>query len=244
MSRISLRALAAAAITLLAGAGLVVTAVPASAATYCGYGQVGYVSTSSPTIQCFPEVTTSSPTITGTAMQGLTLKAVQGKTWISPGGKGLPAAGLPLDRYRWQRNGVDIPGATASSYTVRSADVGRRITVTMLTPVITGGQQWSWTSAATKLVIAPTLLNTVRPAISGTAQVGKTLSASTGTWHVLPTTYTYQWLRNGNVLPGKTGRTYVVTAADTGKAISVKVGAIRAGYLTGYGKSSQTALVR
>jgi hypothetical protein len=176
-------------------------------------------------------------------MQGMSLKAVQGKAWVSPGGKGFPAAGFPLDHYQWQRNGVAIPGATASTYKLASADVGRKITVTMLTPVVMNGMQWSWTSAATPAVIAPTVLNTVKPSISGSALVGKKLSATTGTWRVLPTKYTYQWLRSGNVILGKTGSTYTVTAADKGKTISVKVGASRTGYLTGYVKSAPTRVV-
>ena len=44
--------------------------------------------------------------------------------------------------------------------------------------------------------------NTVAPAVSGTAQVGQTLTVTTGTWTgTAPITYTYQWQYNGNNIP-------------------------------------------
>jgi hypothetical protein len=66
--------------------------------------------------------------------------------------------------------------------------------------------------------------NTVLPAITGTAQEGETLTASTGTWSGTPTpSYSYQWLADGESLPGKTSSTLDVTAAMVGAAISVIV---------------------
>ncbi|WP_277309144.1 hypothetical protein [Arthrobacter sp. Soil736] len=38
----------------------------------------------------------------------------------------------PLLTYQWQRNGDPINGAVASIYKLTAADVGRKITVTML----------------------------------------------------------------------------------------------------------------
>lgn len=68
-----------------------------------------------------------------------------------------------------------------------------------------------------------------RPAISGTAAVGQTLTASTGAWINNPTGYTYAWARcdaatiNCTLIPGATARTYVLTAADGGFTIRVRV---------------------
>jgi hypothetical protein len=73
-------------------------------------------------------------------------------------------------------------------------------------------------------------VNTAVPTISGTPQVGSTLTASPGTWTSDTTpTFTYQW-RNcdaqGNncaSISGATATTYVVASADLAKTIRVVV---------------------
>lgn len=66
---------------------------------------------------------------------------------------------------------------------------------------------------------APALppVNTVAPVVSGTAQVGQTLSTTNGTWTgTPPITYTYQWQRSGSNIGGATSSTYVIQFADEG----------------------------
>lgn len=66
--------------------------------------------------------------------------------------------------------------------------------------------------------------NTVLPVISGTAEEGQTLTASTGTWSGTPTpTYSYQWLGDGESLPGETGATLELAAEHIGMNIRVIV---------------------
>lgn len=68
---------------------------------------------------------------------------------------------------------------------------------------------------------APT--NSVQPSITGTAQVGQTLTAVNGTWAGFPAlVYTYKW-SSGGVYNGATGTTYVPVASDVGKVITVLV---------------------
>jgi hypothetical protein len=66
---------------------------------------------------------TAPPTITGTAEVGETLIATPG-TWN--------VAGLRF-AYRWQANGVNIPGATRANYRVGTADQGKALTVVVTT---------------------------------------------------------------------------------------------------------------
>ena len=63
-------------------------------------------------------------------------------------------------------------------------------------------------------------VNTVAPAVSGTATRGQTLSSTTGTWTGAPTpTFTYQWQRAGSNISGETSSTYTLVTADVGNAI-------------------------
>jgi len=68
-----------------------------------------------------------------------------------------------------------------------------------------------------------TLVNYTAPALSGSATVGSTLTASTGTWNTTGLDFEVEWLRNGVVVPGAEGTTYPVTTADIGKRISARV---------------------
>lgn len=65
-------------------------------------------------------------------------------------------------------------------------------------------------------------VNSVLPAITGIAQVGQTLTSTTGTWSGSPT-YTRQWQANGVAISGATGATYVVVAGNVGQTIRVVV---------------------
>lgn len=66
-------------------------------------------------------------------------------------------------------------------------------------------------------------VNTVAPAVTGTAQVGQTLTCSTGTWGGNQATYAYQWKRGGSVDVGTNSATYVCVAADVGFTMSCVV---------------------
>jgi hypothetical protein len=94
---------------------------------------------------------------------------------------------------------------------------------------------------------APT--NSAAPTISGTPQVGQTLTASTGTWNSSTTpTYTYQWQRcdtagnNCASISGASSQTYVVQSADVNSTLRVVVTATNSSG-SGSATSSQTAVV-
>jgi hypothetical protein len=90
--------------------------------------------------------------------------------------------------------------------------------------------------------------NTAPPTISGTPQVGKTLTASNGTWTNSPTSYMYQWKRCNtsgascvNVANG-TNKTYTLVGADAGHTMRVVVTASNADG-SASATSAQTATV-
>ena len=76
---------------------------------------------------------------------------------------------------------------------------------------------------------APAPTNTVAPAISGTPNVGQTLSCSQGNWTGSGDTYAYLWNRDGSALPGQTNSSYIVQPADAGHSLSCTVIATDAG---------------
>jgi hypothetical protein len=71
--------------------------------------------------------------------------------------------------------------------------------------------------------------NTSAPTISGTAQVGQTLTLDEGSWANAATSFAYQWLRcdatgnNCGAIGGATAKTYVLTSADRGATLRVRI---------------------
>ncbi|MFZ3326087.1 MAG: hypothetical protein WA231_09425 [Methylocella sp.] len=66
-------------------------------------------------------------------------------------------------------------------------------------------------------------INSALPAITGTAQVGQTLTASAGTWTNSPSSFTYQWENEGSPISGATSSTYVLRNSDLGALVTVAV---------------------
>lgn len=68
---------------------------------------------------------------------------------------------------------------------------------------------------------------TAKPSITGTAQVGQTLTGASGTIRN-GTASARRWLRNGAAISGATAPTYVVQASDVGAKITFEVTATNA----------------
>jgi hypothetical protein len=179
-----------------------------------------------------PPKATGEPSISGRPVEGNVLTASNGS---------FSGTGPFNFTYRWLRcaasgsggNGegcTAISAATFRRYTVRHADVGHRLRVRVTAANSEGSA--SATSNATAVVQpAPQRpRNTTPPTVSGTPQVGQTLTANNGTWvGQQPLTFTYSWRRcdsNGgscSEISGATGKTYVLTSADQGTSVRVRV---------------------
>lgn len=85
--------------------------------------------------------------------------------------------------------------------------------------------------------------NTVLPAITGTAQVGETLTSTPGTWTGTGNTFTRRWTADGVTIPGATAATYDPVVADIGKVIRVVVTNTRNGLVSEPAVSAPTAAV-
>lgn len=84
------------------------------------------------------------------------------------------------------------------------------------TVTIAGGYRiYQFTSSGTFQPPYTGPVNTVRPTITGTLEVGQTLTVDPGTWSAPVTpTFTYQWKRSGTAISGATSSTYTTVAAD------------------------------
>ena len=124
-------------------------------------------------------------------------------------------------------DGSDIPGATGSTYTLVSADVGKAIRVRAGFTDDAGNDE-TLTSAATDAVAArPNSPATGLPTIGGTARVGETLTASTtgvaDEDGLDNAAFTYEWLADDTEISGAISSSYILAAADEGKAVKVRV---------------------
>ena len=167
---------------------------------------------------------TGLPTITGTAQVGETLTA--DTTGISDD-DGLDNAAFA---YQWLADDAEIDGANASTYTLVAADAGKAIKVRVSFTDDAGNDE-QLTSAGTGAVAAapppPNTPATGLPTITGTAQVGETLTADTTGISdddgLDNAAFAYQWLADDAEIDSATASSYTLVAADAGKAINVRV---------------------
>jgi hypothetical protein len=177
------------------------------------------------------------PVVSGTAQEGKTLSATEG-SWT----------GKPSYSYQWEdcnsSGGAcsEVSGATSSSYKLGSGDVGHTVRV-VVTAANAGGSAKA-SSEATSVVVALAPSNTVLPKVTGTAQEGKTLSATEGSWTGSPTSYSYQWEdcnSSGGAcaeVSGATSSSYKLGSGDVGHTVRVVVTATNTG---GSAKASSEA---
>ena len=166
---------------------------------------------------------TGTPAITGTAQVGETVTA-------DPSGiddaDGMYWAAF---EYQWLADDTEIDGATSTTYTLQVSDANKAIKV-RIDFMDDSGYEESLTSAATAAV-SPNVSATGAPAITGTVEVGETLTADTsgiededGLDNV---SFSYQWIHSDGTddwdIVGATGTTYAITAADADKAIKLRV---------------------
>lgn len=172
-----------------------------------------------------------TPTISGTAKVGQQLTALPG-TWTPS---------TVTFTYQWLRSGVAIAGATASTYTAVAGDAGAALSVSV-TGSAPGYNSATGTASATSAVL-PGDLTAQTPTITGTAEVGRVLTANPGAWGPGTVTFTYQWLRGSTTIAGATSATYTAGAADVGSTLSVDVTGSQPGYTSATRSASTTATV-
>jgi len=191
---------------------------------------------------------TAPPTISGKAQQGQMLTLTQG-TWTDSTSTSTPPVSISDN---WER----CPGAGActsiqqtttqsATYTLTASDVGDTIEVVETATGSDGNATASPAPTATVIALPP--VNTAVPTISGKAQQGQKLTATTGTWTNTPTSYTYAWESCAGTtctpISGATSSTYVIPATLVGHTIEVQVTASNSGGSGAPATSAQTSAV-
>ena len=131
-------------------------------------------------------------------------------------------------------NEEDITDATDATYTLTDDDLGKKVKIEVSFADDFGSDEQR-TSAPTETVAgAPNTPATGAPTITGTAQVGQTLTAvTTGIMDadgLTSVSYSYQWIRvdadgtsNPADITDETDATYILVDADLGKTLKVRV---------------------
>lgn len=173
-------------------------------------------------------VNTAKPAIRGTVKVGTSLTAAVGE-W-SPQGNTYS--------YRWLAGGTSISGATGKTFTPTAAQLAQSLSV-RVTATRPSYPAATATSPAKK--VAPgTLSPATAPAITGTARVDETLTASTGTWAPGGSTYAYQWFVDDVLVPGASQSTFTPGPDNVAGRVTVQVTAARAGYNESTASSAPT----
>ena len=156
---------------------------------------------------------------------------VSGSTYASVRGDDLVVLHTKLGTSPAAEGDVSLVSAT---FTARKAGTAA-LAVPSLRIVGTSGEartaEVEGASVAVDRVAAPVAVT--RPRISGTAQVGRVLSVSTGSWSTKGVSTKVQWLRNGKAIAGATRTGYRLTPADFRSAISARVTASKADHADG-----------
>jgi hypothetical protein len=175
-----------------------------------------------------------------------------GSTVAKRGWLGVPVTPpTKLSNGVWRRdfaNGVVLNNSTSSAQTVSLGATYQRLKGSQDSTVNSGASVSSVSvpagdglfllgSSSTSTGSPPA--NTTPPTISGSAVVGQTLSASTGSWSGSPTSYAYQWQlcdsagASCTAVSGATGASYRLSELDVGSTLRVKLTATNA-----YGSTS------
>ena len=217
------------------------TALTVTVTASTSQGSFSATSTSRGTVT--PVNNSALPTISGTVRVGSTLTLAQG-TWLN----------ASTITQQWQSSSDSatwnaILGAGSTTYVLTSAESGLYIRAQVFGNFTSGSTSYKTTAntAATVVVPASNVTNSVLPVITGSLTVGSALTASTGTWSTLGT-ISYQWQSSVNSgstwtnISSATNSTYVVTGTEGIVRVQV-TNSISSGAITGTAYSAATVKV-
>jgi hypothetical protein len=189
--------------------------------------------------QGFAEELTSSPTAIVNSPNETGTIAVSGSSLLGSNltaavtdGNGTESSEIT---YQWAAEGVAIEGANSATYVLTLAYLGSDITVLASYDDGDGYSEAPISSAVT--VTAPA--NQVGVVeITGTALVGSQLASNVTDGNGISSAISYQWSADGASIAGATESSYILTASEKGKAVTITASYSDA---SGYSESATSA---
>lgn len=181
------------------------------------YGYYRHTATSASAKVAAGTLSAPVPTLFGGTRVGERLRAASG-AWTT---------GVAL-AYQWQRNGINITGATSATYLATSADKDQAIRVRITgrkAGYITAVKHSQIRKISIGVLLAPT------PHLAQAPAVGTKSTITIGSW-TAGTAVKYQWQRNGKNIYGATKSSYVPVAADANNRLRVRITGAKPGYAT------------
>jgi hypothetical protein len=142
--------------------------------------------------------------------------------------------------YYWKRGSTVV--STGTSYTLQPADIGQSITLTVTGTKSGYSSSTSTVGAGNTAGYLSYSFSGAPASISGTAKVGKVLTANTGL-QTSGVTLGYQWYKNGSPMSGATARTYTLKSTDKGAKMTVRIYFDKLGHQATSSLSTATAAV-
>ena len=130
--------------------------------------------------------------------------------------------------YQWLSGDRELTGETNASYTLAGTDFGQAVAVRVTFADDAGNPETLTSEGIYPIMTARENTPAAgQPTISGAPQVGQTLTADTtgitDADGLDDVTYAYSWSGADDEISGATGNTYTLTAAEQGKAITVRI---------------------
>ncbi|MDR1790427.1 MAG: leucine-rich repeat domain-containing protein [Propionibacteriaceae bacterium] len=177
--------------------------------------------------------------ITGLAFAAAPVPAISGSVRVGQTVSVSPGAWdpAPTFSYRWLRNGKAITGATNATYTVKAADLGKKLSVRIAGnyPGYNGATR---VSNAKLVAVGKITKGTVK--LSGTASPGHTLKLKLSGF-TSGVKYTVTWYRGSTKLKGSS-LSHKVTTSDRGHSVYAKVTFTKTAYQSLTVKSNSKAI--
>lgn len=124
------------------------------------------------------------------------------------------ASGTPAPTYQWRKNGVNISGATAGSYTMSSVTTASAGTYSVVATNSVGSATSTGAILTVNLAaLAPVI--TTQPVSRTVATGGSVTFTAAASGTPAPT---FQWRRNGVNIPGATTAAFTLNSVTTGNA--------------------------
>jgi uncharacterized protein YjbI with pentapeptide repeats len=171
----------------------------------------------------------SGSSIQGGAKVGSVLKATK-SAW---------ANGTRVTGFWWSSKGYSV--SNKLTYKSMPQDIGADLVYMEVGVSPTGETKYRMSTSVN--VVPNQFDNSSKPNLIGATTIASRIKAAVTTSWSSGAKYSYQWLANGEVIPGATGVTYTVTADDVDSALSVRVCATKLSFAEKCEESLPTAII-